>query len=355
VQIATGTVPALLSMFLLVLAYLPAALVSTEGRRATLAVSRLFVWIMTVAAIVALVQFGLQYVGVPNVDYLAQALPPNILVQGFSPNALITYGSDLHRANAYLFMEPSFLSLFLGLAVLVAIKTRSGWVQVTVLLAGMVPPLAGNGFVLLASGVLVSLFLPNRRRLMTLIPGAIAALVAAAATPLGALYLGRSTEARSSGSSSSFRFVQPYTTLFPASFDSPFHALFGHGAGNSDPYLNDVRNLIDVTRPAIPKVFFEYGVIGALGILGALVALMIIGLRGRPWMIGVLITYFFINASLLQPTLSLFALFWLLLIPSGKADEQHGYSEAELVCTQHPPPDDGLLEPSIVSPPPRAL
>lgn len=337
VQLGTGSVPSLLSMFLLVLAYLPAALVSTEGRRAVFGVSRLFVWIMTAAAVVALAQFGAQYVGLANVDYLGQALPAPFLVQGFSPNALISYGADLRRSNGYLFLEPSFLSLFLGLAVVVAIKNRSGWVRVTILLAGMVPTLAGNGLVVLLAGVVVSLFLPDRRRLLTLVPGLVGAVVAAAATPLGALYLRRSTEAGSSGSSSSFRFVQPYTTLLPATFDSPFHALFGHGAGNSDHYLDVVRNLIEVTRPAIPKVFFEYGVLGALGIAGALAAIMITGLRERPWMVGVLITYFFINASLLQPTLSLFALFWLVLLPAKGERRTPRYSRRERDSVPEPP------------------
>jgi hypothetical protein len=271
---------------------------------------------MTIAALVGFVQFGLQYVGIANVDWVAQVLPKQFLVQGFAQNATIAYGADLRRSNAFLFLEPSFLSLFLGMAVIVAVRTGSGWFRLTILLAGMVPTLAGNGIVLLLPGLVITLFSPLRRNLLSVVPGVVAAVAAAALTPLGSGYLSRTTEAGTTGSSSSLRFVLPYSSLLKAAVDGPFFTLFGHGAGTADTFL-DVRGLGQITRPIVPKVVFEYGTLGAIGIILVILVLFSVRLRGRVWMFGLLPAYFIINASFLQAELALFTIFWLTTLPPG--------------------------------------
>jgi hypothetical protein len=313
-QVAMGSPPSLASLILVVAIHIGMALRSTAGPEAFASVGRLFVAMMTGGAIVGLAQFAAQYAGIPNVDYIAEVVPDQFLVQGFSQNAFITYGSELRRSNGILFLEPSFLSLFLGLAVVIAARLGVGWVQMTVLVAGLVPPLAGSGLVVAIPGVLILAFSRYRRGLLALVPGALVGIAVAALTPLGALYLNRSSEAGADNSSASFRFVQPYSTLLPASMDSPFHALFGHGAGASDAYLGAL-NLAEITRPIIPKVLFEYGMLGAVGIVAVLVVLLGSGLRERPWMIGFVVCYFFINASFLVSTLALFTYFWMALVP----------------------------------------
>ncbi|GAA4674662.1 hypothetical protein GCM10025780_18940 [Frondihabitans cladoniiphilus] len=315
-QMSQGDLPSVLSVASMTLIYIPAMVRSTGGAATLRVVADVFVVLMTIAALVSLVQFVGQYAGIANVDWFTRLVPAQFLVQGYSPNAPVHYGQSLLRSNAFVFLEPSFLSLSLGMAVLVAVRTGRGWFQLTILLAGMVPTLAGNGIAVLIPGLVITLFSPVRRNLLALLPGLIAAIVVATVSPLGRLYLGRSTEANSSGSSSSLRFVQPYTTLLPASLDSPFHTLFGHGASTSDPFL-DNQGLIAVTRPIVPKVLFEYGMLGAVGIVLVLLVLFVGGLRHNVWMLGLLPTYFVINASFLQAEIAAFTIFWLCLIPRG--------------------------------------
>lgn len=314
-----GSLPSVLSLGLMIAIYLPMAFRSFGGALTTALVAKAFLCLMAVAAALSLLQFGLQYVGVPNVDWFTELIPSQFLVHGFSPNAPIFYGSELRRSNAFFFLEPSFLSLFLGVAVLVAVRTGRGPALLSLLLAGMVPTLAGNGIIVLVPGLLVTLLSPLRRNLLPLVPGLVATVIVGAATPLGARYLGRSTEAGSSGSSASFRFVQPYESLLPPSFETPFQALFGHGASSSDPYL-DTRGLIDVTRPIVPKVLFEYGLLGAVGIILVLLVVFVAGLRGRLWLIGLLPAYFVINASFLQAELAFATYFWLTMLPRDDQD-----------------------------------
>lgn len=314
VQVATGLVPSLFAIVLLVLLYLPALFRSTGNAGDAAAIGRLYLSIMTIAAIVSVLQLVLQYVRIPNTDLLADVVPHQFLLNGFHQRDPISYGSPLRRSNAYVFLEPSFLSLFLGTAVLVAVRAGAGWLRILILLAGMVPTLAGNGFVILIPGLVVILWGSQRRNLLSLLPGLVIAVVAAAATPLGALYLGRSTEASNAKTSSSFRFVQPYESLLRPSFDSPFHTLFGHGSGSAGNFLSSA-GLGEVTQPPLPKVIYEYGVLGGVGILAVLVIIVFVGVRHHPWLAGIIPSFFFINASLLLATLVYFTLFWLALVP----------------------------------------
>ncbi|GAA4674688.1 hypothetical protein [Frondihabitans cladoniiphilus] len=316
-QLMTGQLPSVLSLALLVLLYLPLLGTSTQSANSTGVAARAFLTMMTIAAGVSLVQFLIQYAGIENIDWLAAIVPNQFLLQGYFPNAVVRYGETLRRSNGVLFLEPSFLSFFLGLAALIGVRVRVPWWQLLLLLAGMVPTLAGNGLVVLIPGLVVTFFSPLRRNLLRLLPGLVVTVGVAAATPLGALYLGRSQETSSTKSSSSLRFVLPYSDLLPASLDSPFHALLGHGAGTSDDFLNSI-GAGDVTRAVFPKILFEYGMLGFLGIGIVLLVVMIAALRSRPWLVGLVLAFFFLNASLLQAELVFVTLFWLTIIPGRK-------------------------------------
>ena len=79
-----------------------------------------------------------------------------------------------------------------------------------------------------------------------------------------------------------------------------------------------------VTGPVIPKVLYEYGLVGALGILAALIAFLAGQVRTRPWTVGLLVAYVYVNASFLQNTLVLATLFWISLMPArpGREDAE---------------------------------
>jgi hypothetical protein len=45
------------------------------------------------------------------------------------------------------------------------------------------------------------------------------------------------------------------------------------------------------------------------------VIIVFVGVRHHPWLVGIIPSFFFINASLLLATLVYFTLFWLALVP----------------------------------------
>jgi hypothetical protein len=312
--IAAGTPPSFLSAANLVLLYAAAAVVGRPDLALARRVARAFTVVMLVFAAISIVQFLLQLVGLPDIDQVSRWIPERFLLTGFAPASPIAYGSDIARSTAVAFLEPSMLSMFLGAAALVAVWSGMNPLVVTLLLLGMVPTLAGTGLVLFVPGALLLFARPVRRRLVVLIPGVALALVVAFATPVGTLYLGRAVEAGNEGSSASLRSVLPYTTLLPATLDDPFAAAFGHGAGSSDQYL-DGLHLQEVTRPVIPKVLYEYGLVTGGVILVALLALLLWAVSRRPWTAGIVIVFLFVNASLLVPVLVIFTFFWLQYLP----------------------------------------
>lgn len=314
-QLVLGGAPSLFSLVLFLALYAMVGVSAELTPRALESVERAFIGLMTLAAVVSIGQLASQMAGVPYRDLLADVVPEAFLLQGYNTADPIAYGDPLYRSNGIVFLEPSFLSLFLGVAVALALYRGAGPLRVTVLLVGMIPPLAGSGFVVLVPAVVVLVLSSHRRKLGAVLPAVLLAAVVATVTPLGERYLERSTEASDSRTSSSARLVQPYETLLPPSFEDPVEAAVGHGAGAADGYLIDIGRP-DTTAPVFPKVLFEYGLLGIVGILLPLVLYLGAGAIARPWSIGLLIAYLYVNASFLQNTQVFLTLFWMTLLPA---------------------------------------
>lgn len=315
IQLAIGGVPSIFSLGLVVALYAMVAVSANLSSREVDAVQRLYLRLMTVFALVSVGQMAVQYLGVPYEDYLARVIPEFLLLDFYNTADPIAYGDPLYRSNGIVFLEPSYLSMFLGLAVALALYRSARPLQVTVLLVGMVPPLAGSGFVVLIPAVALMAFSRRRRNLLRAAPAVLVAVVLATLTPLGERYLDRSTEASDPRTSSSMRLVQPYSELLPPAVEATVPATVGHGAGTANDYLESV-GMASVTQPLIPKVLFEYGLVGLLGILLPLLGLLLTGVRRHPWTAGLLLLYVYVNASFLQHTQVFLTLFWILLVPA---------------------------------------
>jgi hypothetical protein len=314
-QVAVGAVPSLLSLALFFCLYPLVALRADIGAVGVAVVERVFLRLMAVAALVSIGQLGIQYAGVAYEDYLLRLVPATLLQTGYNTGDPIAYGEPLYRSNGIVFLEPSFVSAFLGLAVALALYRRRSWLLVTLLLAGMVPPLAGSGFVVLVPALVALAVSRGRARLLMAVPAIALAALLAFVTPLGTLYLDRSTEASNPNTSSSARLVQPYDALVPPAFEDWTTSLVGHGAGLADDHLID-EGLRNVTAPLVPKVLFEYGLVGAVGILAVLVVFLAVESWRRPWTIGLFLLFLYVNASFLQSTLVFITLFWVTLLPA---------------------------------------
>ncbi|MFC3686818.1 hypothetical protein [Aquipuribacter hungaricus] len=313
VALLRGLSPSLTSLVLLLLLYAVVAVRPARLDRA--AVDRLldaYTTLMVVVALVCLAQSATQYAGVPYRDWLSVVVPSELLVQGYNTGDPLSYGSDIVRVNGVLFLEPSFVSYFLGLAGVVALHRGRSTVVVALLLLGLVPTLAGNGVVTLVLGVAVLAAGPARRRLLVLVVPVLLAVVVAAVTPVGERFLTRLTEVGNEGSSLSLRLVEPYERLLPSWALDPAAVLLGYGAGaGTDATAAGTAGLLS---PALPKLLLEYGGPGTVVFLLFLLWSLVAGGGARPWAPALLVSYLVLNAALLQVTLALTTVLFLHLL-----------------------------------------
>ena len=292
------------SLLLLLVLYLPWVFcLSPQYRELFAPLMRRFVGLMSAVALVAIAQMATQFAGLWTYqDYMLEWLPPNWFAADYNTSFPMSYLSPIYKANAFLFLEPSFLCQFLGLAVIVALVMRLPAWQPLLLGIGMACTLSGTGILLLAAGLVVLVFRrPSSIRPSYLVAGALG-IVIIFQTPAAEFLLDRRTETTQQGSSGYLRFVQPYTEVLNGLADEPERYLYGAGPGSADRLLVSGRTSGEaVVYTIAPKLAFEYGLIAAVVFSGFLLVAI---LRGPPVHVipaAVIVMIFFLSGSLLQP------------------------------------------------------
>lgn len=301
------------SLLLLLALYLPWAFcIAPRFRDLFVPLMTTFVRAMTVFAVVGAAQMVAQLLlGWPYTDYLQRWLGPTWLDLTFNTENPLSYNNPLVKANAFVFLEPSFLCQFCALALIVALLVRAPAWQQLLLGLGMAATLSGTGILLLVLGtVLILLRAPNRIQPRVVVAGAVC-LTVVFLTPAAGILLNRRDEASQSGSSGSLRFVQPYTGVIAGLRQEPSRYLVGAGPGASDRLLTSTRSGGEAVVYAIaPKVAFEYGLFSLLVFVSFLLVAV---LRGPPVPVlpaSVLFMMFLLSGSLLSPHVIITA--WLL-------------------------------------------
>ena len=294
------------SLLLLLVIYVPWVFcIATPFADTVVPVLRTFVRLMLVAAVGGAVQMLVQLAGVWSyTDYLGRLVPAGFLAQNFNTSIPIKYASPIYKANAFVFLEPSFLCQFLALAVIVAILIRAPAWQPLLLVLGMASTLSGTGILLLVVGGALIVFRLPRAIRPTYVIAAATALVVIFLTPAAGLLLDRRNETSQQGSSGSLRFVQPYTGVIRGLSEEPVRYVTGAGPGASDRLLVSNRSgdpSQAVVYTIVPKLAFEYGLVAMMIFVGFLLVAV---LRGPPMPAlpgAVAFMIFFLSGSLLQP------------------------------------------------------
>ena len=294
-------------------------------------VLRLFGNVMCFFAGVSLAQLGIQYAGVKYQDYLALFVPKSLLIPGYNTGNPITYGSPIYRSNGVLFLEPSFVSLFLGLALVISIYQGRRSLVLILLAAGIVPTLAGNGLVVAIPGIVAIAGTDRARYLGRLVAPLVVALAVAVVTPLGSLFATRSSEFHGNNTSSSLRLILPYDLLVPAIRADISTMLLGRGPGEADRLIAATR-IDGLLTPTTAKLGLEYGLVGGIVFLLFLLYVFLNGSTRLPWMPGLLLAYFILNAALLQTVLALAPLVFLSLLKVNEGPDGSGQSEPAAVA-----------------------
>lgn len=301
------------SLLFVLIIYIPWVFcISVQFRDLYVPLARFYTRIMLVAAVIGVFQLGSQYAGVwVYEDYILNVVPENFLVQNFNTSYELAWNDPTTKANAFVFLEPSFLCQYLAVALVIALLIRAPAWQPAVLGLGMASTLSGTGIILLVVSVaLMVIVAPNRIRPAYVLAGAVG-LAIVFATPAATILLDRKDETSQEGSSGYIRFVQPYTEVLAGLAKHVSRLFVGAGPGSSDRLLTSFRSGGDaVVYTIVPKLAFEYGLVAMVVFVAFL---MVSVYRGPPLPVlptGMLVMIFFLSGSLLQP--HTVALAWIL-------------------------------------------
>jgi hypothetical protein len=249
---------------LMVVVWLPFTMRSIDRSTATyLCLLRYVSWISAGLAALAVSMVALQLLGMPYRDVFAAVVPETLQLEGFVISYPITWGSAIYKANAWIGLEPSFVSAQIGVGLLAAVFTRARLWLVVLLILGVIATVAGSGIMIVLVGLVVVLLHRSRTILLRYAPVAAVAVGISLFTPFGANLLERSDEFQSDNSSASLRALQPYDVLWPRWIGDPVGALLGYGPGSSQRIV-DSTNVLGLLVPTPAKIFFEYGMIAGL-------------------------------------------------------------------------------------------
>jgi hypothetical protein len=253
---------------------------------------RFFLGIVTVFAWLGIAQYGLQFFVGPRFLFPIENFTPNaFIVQLFNHQAAMEYGSNEYRANGVFFLEPSFFSQILAVAIIAELCTRGRMGRLAVYSLALILSYSGTGLVVLA--VCLPLCLIAQRRWGLLVIGlvALAVVVSLQLSFHSNRLLSRIAELDSDQSSGYQRFVGGFLLFDKFLWEDPWRALFGYGAGSYVSYSTRAH-FYAAAEMALFKIVFEFGLVGAIAYFGFLFSCLYCTSAPRLLMLAVGITYF---------------------------------------------------------------
>jgi hypothetical protein len=258
-------------------------------------------------AILGILQFFTQIIGIPYRDWL-NFIPEENIIANFNYSILVSRGSNLYKSNGIFLSEPSFLSQFVALSILIEIYLFRRYLRLFVLVLAFALSFSGTGIILLTAGLFPLIF--QLKIKTTLITGTITAIIFAAffLSGYGTYTLGRVGEFQNPYSSGYVRFISPYVSylqLFNEKNTSP-ELWVGLGPGASDQY-----NWNTITYFNSPmKLIVEYGIFGILFFL--YITYVFFNSGTKNWLsLAAFIMYVFLSGGLLTP--QIFVIYYLIL------------------------------------------
>ncbi len=339
-----GSEPSLNSLLLLSVIYLPCCCRLSPALRAHFTdILGFFLKLMVAAAAACVVQWAAQVGGWDFRDLL-DLLPPQMLVSpvDFNLSYPLYYGSSIYKSNGVVFLEPSFASQFLALAIIVQLLLGGGRWRLALFGAALLTTLSGTGMLLLGVGVAVLALRRGGRWAVGVAAATAVVVVAVSATPVGSLLAVRTTESSQQDSSGNARFVAPYNNVLTAvSGDEP-SLLVGRGAGSvtrDTDFFNPLG--VSANYPVIPKIIGEYGLPAGLVFLAFILTLFF--RRVSSISLGVIscMLYFVLSGSLLQAPIVY--LCWLLTGLFATAAPGDSPGAGDCVAVHRPPFTGGHL------------
>jgi hypothetical protein len=263
----------------------------------------IFVNLMSLCAILGIAQFALQFaVSLDYVFPLDTYTPEQFLLDGYNVIIPLSFGETIMKSNGIVFLEPSFFSQFLGLAVIIELLGARRVTRLLLFAAALVVCYSGTGI------LLVFVFLPwilikrgNANVALALIVLAIVLSLAGGAIDLDML-TGRVREFSSTESSGFARFISPFYMLRDFAASSLGTLFFGMGSGAIEKIMKEAftYDAYLAFDPTWIKLVLEYGVLATASFAVFLGAALFQGSRNRTLSWAILFFLLFLGGYLLN-------------------------------------------------------
>ncbi|MET0533824.1 MAG: hypothetical protein ABW171_06330 [Steroidobacter sp.] len=250
------------SLMMLAALHIPYVMVVTRGHELAPRALKFFLHIATLLAVLAVAQYFLQsFVDLSLLYPIDNFVPVQFVVQGFNAMGTIHYLSSQVRATGVFMLEPSFLTQFLGIAIVAETLTSKQLWRLGLYGAGILVAHAGTGILILA--ICMPFVVITRRRWDLVLLGVVGlAVILAFGEALNLDMITSRTNEFSDPNSSGFaRFVGGFYMFDEMLWPNLPRALFGYGAGSFMEYTHLFTT--EVADMPMTKMIFEFGLIGA--------------------------------------------------------------------------------------------
>jgi hypothetical protein len=305
------------SLFYLILLYLVYVFSIDVSREDYLRYVRFFQNVMLVMAVIAFAQFAEQLTTHTRVT-LFDYVPTQFWMRGYNTRPTLGYESNFYKANGEFFLEPSFLSQYLAIAIINELLFFGRWQRMAIYAAAIFCSFSGTGMVLLALFAVVSVIKAKRYELLYPLPLLAVLFFVFQDNAYVQAITGRITEINDQASSAYIRFGAPNEALADVLFGNFGTFLVGKGPGAVDQLSSAIG--IIANYPVFHKLMIEYGLIGTLPFLSFILYCAFARPRSRILAAALLVMYLVLSGSLLQP--HTIYLFYVLAIAMPSRPEE---------------------------------
>jgi len=251
------------SLLLLIGLYFPTIFTFKAGKQ--LIALKGFQAIILFIAIIGIVQFLLQFVGVLFRDWLS-FIPAGNIIYNYNYTIPISFGSNIYKANGIFPSEPSFFSQLVALSIFIEVYIFRKYKRLLILFPALLLAFSGTGLILLMIELVPLLFTLKWNRLLLFGIITVMALLIFFYTGFASYTFNRIGELQNPNASGYIRFVSPYTSYTQFFHDKGNMPVFWFGMGpgvsddvtwNTTTYLNPLMKLlIEYGLPGL--LFFSY-------------------------------------------------------------------------------------------------
>jgi hypothetical protein len=271
------------SSFLYLLAIYALYTLRFRNRAVSFAVAQhVFLKCMLIAAVLGIAQFLGQFVLGTERVFPLEYLPEFVKAQNYNVIIPLTYGSPIVKSNGVFFLEPSFFSQFLAIALILELLGRQRPMRSGIYLFALLISYSGTG--LLTAAIFAPFALMRRINVPIILGCIVMAIIVALSMSVLEFntVFSRVDEFTAPESSGFARFISPFYLIRDFLIPSPDNFLFGMGPGTIDAALKKATFHAYLAHdPTWIKLIFEYGLVGGVAFLSYVMCAMYTGARDR--------------------------------------------------------------------------